>query len=63
MCDGIRWSFVFQLQEAGKQEFSDFKDKRIQTSMPILDLLDALRPGKINYDVVESNPTTDEVSY
>lgn len=51
------------LREADKEEFKNFKDPRIQTSMPIIDLLDALRPGKIQYDIVEANPQTDEAKY
>ena len=53
--------FFLQLQSAGKSSrISSFKDQRIATSLPIIDLVDAIKPGSINYDVVSAGKT-DEV--
>lgn len=51
-----------KLKEAGKEtSIRGFNDKSISTSLPIIDLIDAVKPGSINYSqVVEA--TTDEVS-
>jgi len=49
-----------KLKEAGKEtSIRGFNDKSISTSLPIVDLLDAIKPGSINYSqMVEA--TTDE---
>ncbi|XP_019859573.1 PREDICTED: plastin-2-like [Amphimedon queenslandica] len=50
------------LEEAGKTHtISGFKDQSISTSLPVIDLLDALRPGKVNYEIVLTAPSTDEI--
>jgi len=49
-----------KLKEAGKEsQIRSFNDKSISTSMPILDLIDAIKPGSINYSQL-SEVTTDE---
>ena len=53
-----------QLETAGKAHtITSFKDASISTSLPVIDLIDAMRPGKINYDIVDPNPAEDEVLY
>ncbi|OCT95586.1 plastin-2 [Xenopus laevis] len=43
------------LKEAGKaSSISSFKDGKISTSMPVLDLIDAIQPGCINYDLLKT---------
>ncbi|XP_068601109.1 plastin-3 [Brachionichthys hirsutus] len=43
------------LKEAGKSaRISSFKDKEISSSLPVLELIDALHPNSINYDLVET---------
>ncbi|XP_068602165.1 plastin-2 [Brachionichthys hirsutus] len=41
------------LAEAGKATISSFKDSSISSSMPVLDLIDAIQPGSIRYDLVK----------
>ena len=54
--------FFYQLEEAEKvHTISSFKDAAICTSLPVLDLIDALRPGKINYEIVDPNPAGEAV--
>lgn len=41
------------LGDAGKSStISSFKDSKIATSLPVIDLIDSLRPGKVNYGIV-----------
>lgn len=50
-----------KLAEGGKSSsISGFKDPSIATSMPVLDLVDSIKPSSVNYDLVESG--TDEES-
>uniref|UniRef100_A0A4W5LQI6 Plastin-3 n=1 Tax=Hucho hucho TaxID=62062 RepID=A0A4W5LQI6_9TELE len=43
------------LSEAGKTtKISSFKDKEISTSLPVVDLIDAIQPGSISYDLVKT---------
>ena len=52
---------LLQLEAAGKTStITSFRDPIIKTSLPVIDLLDALRPGKINYEIVTSGDS-DEV--
>jgi len=47
------------LSGAGKSSsIQSFKDVTINTSQAIIDLIDAIKPGSIQYDVVISNPST-----
>uniref|UniRef100_H3A196 Lymphocyte cytosolic protein 1 n=1 Tax=Latimeria chalumnae TaxID=7897 RepID=H3A196_LATCH len=49
------------LKEAEKSSsISSFKDSKISTSMPVLDLIDAIQPGSIRYDLIKSEDLTDE---
>ncbi|XP_075692091.1 plastin-3 isoform X2 [Rhinoderma darwinii] len=48
------------LAEAGKSSsIHSFKDKGISTSLPVVDLIDAIQPGSINYDLVKSGTLSD----
>ncbi|KAG9492028.1 plastin-2 [Eleutherodactylus coqui] len=48
------------LQQAGKTStISGFKDGKISTSMPVLDLIDAIQPGSINYDILKTQDLED----
>ena len=31
---------------------ASFKDPKIATSLPVIDLIDSLRPGKVKYEIV-----------
>ncbi|MCI4379781.1 hypothetical protein PGIGA_G00232330 [Pangasianodon gigas] len=43
------------LAEAGKKtKISSFKDKEISSSLPVLDLIDAIQPGCVNYELVKT---------
>ncbi|PIO06878.1 hypothetical protein AB205_0059910 [Aquarana catesbeiana] len=35
-------------------------DKTISTSLPVVDLIDAIQPGSINYDLVKTGSLSDE---
>uniref|UniRef100_A0A8C7I7I2 Plastin-3 n=1 Tax=Oncorhynchus kisutch TaxID=8019 RepID=A0A8C7I7I2_ONCKI len=49
------------LSEAGKTtKISSFKDKEISTSLPVVDLIDAIQPGSISYDLVKTGSLSAE---
>ncbi|CAH2314971.1 plastin-3 [Pelobates cultripes] len=49
------------LAEAGKTtSIQSFKDKTISTSLAVVDLIDAIQPGCINYELVKTGDLTDE---
>ncbi|XP_077339366.1 plastin-2 [Lithobates pipiens] len=49
------------LREAGKSSsISGFKDPKISTSLPVLDLIDAIQPGSINYDILKTTDLNDD---
>ncbi|XP_053130255.1 plastin-3 isoform X2 [Hemicordylus capensis] len=49
------------LQEAGKSSsIQSFKDKSISSSLPVVDLIDAIQPGCINYDLVKTGDLSEE---
>uniref|UniRef100_A0AAQ5ZDG8 Calponin-homology (CH) domain-containing protein n=1 Tax=Amphiprion ocellaris TaxID=80972 RepID=A0AAQ5ZDG8_AMPOC len=48
------------LTQAGKPTISSFKDGSISSSMPVLDLIDAIQPGSIRYDLLKTEDLTDE---
>lgn len=49
------------LEAAGKSsKISGFKDPSIATSIPVIDLVDSIKPSSVNYELVESG--TDEES-
>ena len=48
----IRWANT-KLREAGKEsQIRGFQDPAISTGLPLIDLIDAIKPGSINYDLV-----------
>lgn len=49
------------LAGAGKSsKISSFKDKEISGSLPVVDLIDSIQPGCINYDLVKKGSLSDE---
>uniref|UniRef100_A0A8C2XDR1 Plastin-3 n=1 Tax=Cyclopterus lumpus TaxID=8103 RepID=A0A8C2XDR1_CYCLU len=49
------------LAEAGKSSsIKSFKDKSIGTSMPVLDLIDAIQPQSVNFELVQIGSLSDE---
>ncbi|KAJ8782000.1 hypothetical protein J1605_010513 [Eschrichtius robustus] len=49
------------LSEAGKlTSIQSFKDKTISSSLAVVDLIDAIQPGCINYDLVKSGNLTED---
>ncbi|XP_076119062.1 plastin-2 [Alosa pseudoharengus] len=48
------------LTQAGKKPISGFKDGSISSSMPVLDLIDAIQPGSIRYDLIKTEDLTEE---
>ncbi|ELK11293.1 Plastin-2 [Pteropus alecto] len=49
------------LKEAEKSSsISSFKDPKISTSLPVLDLIDAIQTGSINYDLLKTESLNDE---
>lgn len=49
------------LSEAGKStSIQSFKDKTISSSLAVVDLIDAIQPGCINYDLVKSGNLSEE---
>ena len=53
-----------KLVESGKAEskINSFQDSKIATARPIIDLIDAIKPGVINYELLQENGGTYEVS-
>ncbi|XP_051716787.1 plastin-3 isoform X1 [Ctenopharyngodon idella] len=48
------------LSQAGKStKISSFKDKEISSSLAVLDLIDAIQPGCVNYDLVKRGSLSD----
>ncbi|XP_076595724.1 plastin-3-like [Chaetodon auriga] len=49
------------LAEAGKSSsIKSFKDKQISTSIPVLDLIDAIQPQSVNFELVKTGDLSDE---
>nr|XP_057919380.1 plastin-3-like isoform X2 [Doryrhamphus excisus] len=49
------------LAEAGKtSSIKSFKDKSLNTSLPVLDLIDAIQPNSVNFELVHQGNLTDE---
>uniref|UniRef100_A0A3Q3JQN4 Plastin-3 n=1 Tax=Monopterus albus TaxID=43700 RepID=A0A3Q3JQN4_MONAL len=49
------------LTEAGKKSsIKSFKDKAISTSLPVLDLIDAIQPTSVNFELVRTGTLSDE---
>uniref|UniRef100_A0A3B4CTQ0 Plastin-3 n=1 Tax=Pygocentrus nattereri TaxID=42514 RepID=A0A3B4CTQ0_PYGNA len=49
------------LSGAGKStKISSFKDKEISSSLPVLDLIDAIQPGSIHYDLVKTGSLSEQ---
>lgn len=49
------------LSEAGKQtKISSFKDKEISSSLAVVDLIDAIQPGSISYDLVKTGSLSED---
>lgn len=38
----------------------DYQDKEISTSLPVVDLIDAIQPGSISYDLVKTGSLSAE---
>lgn len=58
--DIVRW-VNSTLQAAGKStSIRNFKDAGISSSLPVIDLIDAIKPESINYSLVIPDPTTPE---
>ncbi|XP_074530745.1 plastin-3-like [Halichoeres trimaculatus] len=50
-----------KLSEAGKSSsIKSFKDKSISTSLPVLDLIDAIQPKSVNFELVKTDSLSDE---
>ncbi|XP_054481250.1 plastin-3 [Anoplopoma fimbria] len=49
------------LAEAGKStKISSFKDKEISSSLAVVELIDAIQPGSINYDLLKTGSLSEE---
>uniref|UniRef100_A0A8C9QWD2 Plastin-3 n=1 Tax=Scleropages formosus TaxID=113540 RepID=A0A8C9QWD2_SCLFO len=49
------------LSNAGKKtKITNFKDKEISSSLPVLDLIDAIQPGSISYDLVKTGRLSED---
>ena len=49
----VFFAFMEQLESAGKDSrISGCKDSSISTSKPVIDLVDAIKPGAIDYTLV-----------
>ena len=58
----IKWVNT-RLEDAGKDStINSFQDSKIATAKPIIDLIDAIKPGVINYELLQEGGTY-EVSW
>uniref|UniRef100_A0A8P4G7G6 Plastin-3 n=1 Tax=Dicentrarchus labrax TaxID=13489 RepID=A0A8P4G7G6_DICLA len=49
------------LAEAGKStKISSFKDKEISSSLAVLELIDAIQPGSINYELIKTSSLSED---
>ncbi|KAJ8266446.1 hypothetical protein GJAV_G00130520 [Gymnothorax javanicus] len=49
------------LSDAGKKtKITSFKDKEISSSLSVLDLIDAIQPGSVNYSLVKTGSLSEE---
>ncbi|KAJ8276531.1 hypothetical protein COCON_G00082830 [Conger conger] len=56
----VRWVNE-TLSEAGKQtKITSFKDKEISSSLPVLDLIDAIQPGSVGYELVKTGSLSED---
>uniref|UniRef100_A0A087YNI0 Plastin-3 n=2 Tax=Poecilia TaxID=8080 RepID=A0A087YNI0_POEFO len=56
----VRWVNK-TLAEAGKStKISSFKDKEISSSLAVLELIDAIQPGSINFDLVKTGRLSED---
>ncbi|XP_005922080.1 plastin-3 [Haplochromis burtoni] len=56
----VRWVNK-TLAEAGKSaKISSFKDKEISSSLAVLELIDAIQPGSIDYDLIKTGRLSDD---
>ena len=53
----IKWVNT-RLEDAGKDStINSFQDSKIATAKPIIDLIDAIKPGVINYELLQEGGT------
>jgi plastin-3 len=54
------FSFIFQLKSANKKTFlTNFQDQSLSDSMLICDLIDAIKPGSIQYNLLKTSGTAE----
>uniref|UniRef100_A0A665TG94 Lymphocyte cytosolic protein 1 (L-plastin) n=1 Tax=Echeneis naucrates TaxID=173247 RepID=A0A665TG94_ECHNA len=56
----VNWINKALEKDAGKGTITSFKDGSISSSMPVLDLIDAIQPGSIRYDLLKTEDLTEE---
>lgn len=56
----INWVNKILVEAEKSTKISSFKDKEISTSLPVLDLIDAIQPGSVSYDLVKTGTLSDE---
>ena len=61
--DTITWANELLASKGKSSEISGFKDKNLATSLPVLDLIDAVKPGSINTNHVNMDPKTEDEKY
>ena len=58
--DIIAWANDMYKAAEKDSKLSSFKDPSIANSVPVLDLVDAIRSGAVNYDLVHSEASSEE---
>ncbi|XP_034038226.1 plastin-2-like [Thalassophryne amazonica] len=56
----IKWVNKTLKEAAKSSSIKSFKDKEISTSLPVLDLIDALKPDSVNFDLVKTGSLSEE---
>jgi len=56
----VKWVNATLLEASKTSKISSFKDKEISSSLPVLDLIDAIQPGCVDYELVKTSNLSDE---
>nr|WAW84882.1 fimbrin 2 [Halisarca dujardinii] len=58
--DIVAWANDMYLSAKKDSKVASFRDPSIATSLPVIDLVDAIRAGAVNYDIVHAEATSEE---
>ncbi|KAF7660876.1 hypothetical protein LDENG_00273280 [Lucifuga dentata] len=56
----VKWVNKTLLEAGKKTKISSFKDREISSSLAVVDLIDAIQPGSISYDVLKTSSLSED---